>query len=62
MNDGLLQSGETVEGPLQLLRTALYEHLHRDIIRNHLPLDQLTQEVILDLGCCRESHLDFLKA
>ena len=62
VDDGLLQTGEAVKGTLELLGTALHQHLYGHIIRDHLPLDQLTQEVILDLGCCREAHLDFLEA
>ena len=62
MHDGLLETGEALEGTLELLGTALHQHLYGHIIRDHLPLDQLTQEVILDLGCCRKAHLDFLEA
>ena len=62
VDDGLLETGEAVEGTLELLGTALHQHLYGHIIRDHLPLDQLTQEVILDLRCGREAHLDFLEA
>ena len=62
VDDGLLETSEAVEGTLELLGTALHQHLYGHIIRDHLPLDQLTQEVILDLGRCREAHFDFLKA
>ena len=62
VDDSLFETSEALEGTLELLGTALHQHLYRHIIRDHLPLDQLTQEVILDLGRCREAHLDFLEA
>ena len=61
MYNCLRKSRETLKGPLQLLGTALYKHLHRHIRRNQLSLDQLAQEVILDLAGCRETNFDFLK-
>ena len=41
---------------------ALGQHLHRDVLRDHVVLDQGTQEFILRLGGGGEAHLDLLEA
>ena len=41
---------------------ALGQHLHRDVLGDHVVLDQGTQELILRLGGGGEAHLDLLEA
>jgi len=40
----------------------LCQNLHRNIIRDQLPIDQSTQKIVFCLGCSRESNLDFLES
>ena len=58
----LFDSLNRLKGSLDQVLTALYQNLHPNIIRNHPPLYQLTQKIILNLGSCRKSYLNLLKA
>lgn len=42
--------------------SALNQYLNGYIIRNQAAIHQLTQEIILQLRCRREAHLDLLEA
>ena len=62
MDDRVLTSLQGIEGPADDVLTCLGKHLQGDVIRNHIPLDQRTEELIFRLGCRRESDFDLLES
>jgi hypothetical protein len=62
MDDRAPAAAAGVEGALDLLRTALRQHLDGDVIRDHLLFDELAHEVEIGLRRRRESDLDLLEA
>ena len=58
----LFDSLNRLKCSLDQVLAALYQNLHPNIIRNHPPLYQLTQKIILNLGSCRKSNLNLLKS
>jgi len=62
MYHNFFDSLNCLKGSLDQMLTALYQNLHPDIIRNHPPLYQLTQKIILNLGSCRKSNLNLLES
>ena len=62
MNDCLTTAFDRFKGSFDQLFSTLCQDLYADIIRDHFALDQLTQEIIFDLACCRESDFDLLKS
>ena len=41
--------------------SGLCQHLDRDVVRDHVSLDQRAEEIIFRLGRCREADLDLFK-
>ena len=42
--------------------SCLSQNLNRNVIRNHILLDQCSKKLILCLRCCRKSYLDHFKS
>ena len=51
-----------LEGAADDVIAALGQHLHGDVLRDHVLLDQGAQELVLGLAGSREAHLDLLEA
>ena len=49
MDNRLLRPLYSLKSPLQKFFSALYKHLYRNVLRNHLPLNQIAKVVILNL-------------
>ena len=62
MDDGVGRSFYSFEGFLDNMFAGLGKHLDRNIIRDHVLLDQGAKELILRLGCSREADLDHFKS
>ena len=62
MDHRLRRSFDRFKGLADDVLPGLGEDLDRDIVRDHVSLDESAKEDILRLRCCGESHLDLLKA
>ena len=61
MDNGVGHPLQRIKGLADDMLPGLGQHLNGHIIRNHVPLDQRPQELILRVGSRRETHLDLLK-
>ena len=62
MHNCLRNSLNGFKSTLNQMLAALGQHLYRNIGGNHLPVYQNAEEVKFNLGSCRETDLDLLKA
>ena len=62
VHDGLLGPADRVEGPLDEVVAALRQHLDRDVVGDHVVLDEHPHEVEVGLARRREPDLDLLVA
>ena len=62
MYNSLLDSLKGLEGPVDQMLPALNQHLDKHIVGNQLSVNKLSQKVVFDLGSCRKTDLNFLKA
>ena len=61
MYDRMLCTLQCVKRLADDMLSRLCEYLNRHIIRDQILLDQRAEELILGIGSCRETDLDFLK-
>ncbi len=62
MNHRVGRSLHRLEGLSDNVLPGLGQHLNGHVIRNHIPLDECADKVVLRIGRSREAHLDFLEA
>ena len=62
MNHRTGRTLDGLEGAADDVIAALGQHLHGDVLRDHVLLDQGAQELVLGLAGSREAHLDLLEA
>ena len=62
VDNRLFAAADGLKSLLDLVFPALGEDLYEDVIRDHILLDQLSEEIVFDLAGCRESDLDLLES
>ena len=62
MHNGLFAAPDRFKRLLDLVLSALGQNLNDDVVRDHVLVNQLPEEIVFDLACRRESDLDLLKA
>ena len=62
MHHGLLTTLKRLKGACDQVLACLHEHLHSDVVRDQVFIDQAAHEVELNLRGGRKTHLDLFKA
>ena len=62
VHDGMRDPFDSLKASLDQVVSALAEDLDMNVVRDHLPVGELAEEIILDLGSRRETDLDLLEA
>ena len=62
MYDRLRNTLDGIEGSLDQVLAALGQNLYNYVVRDKLAFYSLAQEIVLDLGSCREANLDLFKS
>ena len=58
----MLDAFESIKSLLYYMLSRLSQHLHCHIVGDEIIIDKLSQELVLCLRSCRESHFNFLEA
>jgi hypothetical protein len=62
VDDGALGAADRLERTVDQVLPALHQDLDRDVVGDHVLLDELPDEVVVGLAGGRESDLDLLVA
>ena len=62
MNHRIFGALDCLKGSADNMLSGLCQHLNRDIIRNQIFIDQLSQKFKFRLACCRKADFNFLEA